>query len=330
MGGDHAPAATVGGALEALALFEDVTLILVGREDSLRPLLKGAFDPARLMIEHTEQVVGMDDHAAESLRQKQSSSISRSAGMVQEGRAQAMVAAGNTAAAVGAARLAFGRLEGVRRPGIAVTFPTVARHPCVAIDCGASVDCRPEHLAQFAVMGSAYAERVLGIPEPRVGLLSIGEEEAKGNDLTREAFPLLKAAPVNFIGNAEGRDIFNGRVDVVVCDGFVGNVVLKAAEGLAEGMGRIIREEMGRGVATKLGALLSLPAMRKVRARMDYAEYGGMPLLGVKGGCLIAHGRSNARAIRNAIRAAREFVLSDVDRRIVEGVATMNKMKAGA
>lgn len=329
MGGDHAPAATVAGAVEALALIADVRILLVGREDAVRPLIPSGLDPDRLVVEHTAQVVGMDDHAAESLRQKQSSSIARCAELVRDGRAQAMVAAGNTAAAVGAARLAFGRLEGVRRPGIAVTFPTTTGAPCVAIDCGASVDCQPAHLAQFAVMGSAYAERVLGVREPRVGLVSIGEEEAKGNDLVREAIPLLKEAPIRFTGNAEGRDLFNGRFDVVVCDGFVGNVILKAAEGLGEGMTQIIREELSRGLMSRLGGLLAYPALKKVKKRIDYAEYGGMPLLGVKGGCLIAHGRSNARAIRNAIRAAHGFVKADVNRRILEGVAAMKAVPVG-
>ena len=207
----------------------------------------------------------MDDHAGQALHQKQASSIARCASLVKEGRAQAMVAAGNTAAAVGAARLSFGRLEGIRRPGIAVTFPTATGNPCVVLDCGASVDCKAEHLAQFAVMGSAYAEKVLHLARPRVGLLSIGEEEAKGNDLVHDAMPLLKSAPVRFLGNAEGRDVFNGKFDVVVCDGFVGNVLLKAAEGLSEGMVQILREEMGRGLLSRLGALLSLPAFRILR-----------------------------------------------------------------
>ena len=323
MGGDHAPAATVAGALEALSLFPDLTVILVGQEPRIREHLRSTHDAARLVIEHTAEVVGMGDHAGESLRQKQASSIARSASLVKEGRAQALVAAGNTAAAVGAARLAFGRLEGVRRPGIAVTFPTVTDKPCVVLDCGASVDCKAEHLAQFAVMGSAYAERVLGTAAPRVGLLSIGEEEAKGNALVHEAFPLLKAAPVRFVGNAEGRDVFNGSFDVIVCDGFVGNVLLKAAEGLGEGIGQILREEMGRSLTRKLGAVACLPALKGMKRRIDYSEYGGMPLLGVKGGCLIAHGRSNAKAIRNALRAAREFVQADVNQRILQGVSMM-------
>ena len=329
MGGDHAPAATVQGALDALGDFPDLSLLLVGREEAVRAHLKGAWDPARLRIEHTAEVVGMNDHAAESLRQKQTSSIARCAELVREGKAQALVAAGNTAAAVGAARLAFGRLEGVRRPGIAVTFPTVAGHPCVVMDGGASVDCKPEHLQQFAVMASAYAERVLGIREPRVGLLSIGEEEAKGNALTREALPLLREAPVRFIGNAEGRDVFSGKFDVIVCDGFVGNVLLKASEGLGEGIGQILQEEMRQSLLRRLGAVCCLPALRGLKRRIDYAEYGGMPLLGVKGGCLIAHGRSDARAIRNALRAAREFVEADVNRRIVEGVSALRALPSG-
>lgn len=331
MGGDHAPRATVKGAIEAVRDFPDLTVMLVGREAEIRRHLTHRLpdpDASRLVVEHCEEAVGMDDHAGESLRQRPSSSIARCAALVKEGRARAMVAAGNTAAAVGAARLGFGRLEGVRRPGIAVTFPTAAGKPCVVIDCGASVDCRPEHLAQFAVMGSVYADCVLAVREPRVGLLSIGEEEAKGNDLVRGALPLLKEAPVRFLGNAEGRDVFNGKFDVIVCDGFVGNVMLKAAEGLAEGMGRILREELSRGVLARLGSLLCLPALRHVKARADYAEYGGMPLLGVRGGCLIAHGRSNARAIRSALRAARGYVLADVDRRIVEGVSRLKTAQA--
>ncbi len=324
MGGDFAPQATAEGAQLAVGAFEDIQVILVGDEAKVRPLVVSTSSGAgRILFEHTTEVVGMDDHAGQALHHKQASSIIRCAALVKEGRAQAMVAAGNTAAAVGAARLSFGRLEGIRRPGIAVTFPTSTGSPCVVLDCGASVDCKAEHLAQFAVMGSAYAERVLRIAQPRVGLLSIGEEEAKGNDLVREATPFLKAAPVRFLGNAEGRDVFNGKFDVIVCDGFVGNVMLKAAEGLAEGIGQILREELGRGIRNRMGAALCLPGLKGLKRRMDYAEYGGMPLLGVKGGCLIAHGRSNPVAVKNALKAAREFVLAEVNRRILEGVSAM-------
>ncbi len=331
MGGDFAPRATAEGAQLAVEAFEDIQVILVGDEAKVRPHV-GLRGPAasRILFEHTTEVVGMDDHAAEALHRKQASSIARCAALVKEGRALAMVAAGNTAAAVGAARLAFGRLEGVRRPGIAVTFPTATGRPCVVLDCGASVDCKAEHLAQFAVMGSAYAERVLRVPRPRVGLLSIGEEEAKGNDLVHEATPCLKEAPIQFVGNAEGRDVFNGKFDVIVCDGFVGNVMLKAAEGLAEGIGQILREELGRGLRNRLGTALCLPGLKGLKRRMDYAEYGGMPLLGVKGGCLIAHGRSNPVAIKNALRAAREFVLAEVNLRILEGVSAMKSAAPAA
>jgi glycerol-3-phosphate acyltransferase PlsX len=249
----------------------------------------------------------MEEKAVHAVRTKKDSSMRVGIKMVREGQVQGFVTAGNTGAAMATAKMVLGALAGVDRPALATPMPTSKGNPCVLLDVGANVDCKPHNLAQFAVMGEIYARVVLKISEPRVGLLSIGEEETKGNDLTHEAFPLLKELPMRFIGNVEGRDIFSGQADVIVCDGFVGNVALKTSEGIGRFVRDVLRESLTRTVTAKVGALLSRQAFNAFRRRLDPSEYGGAPLLGVRGVCIIGHGSSNDRAIFNGIRVAYEF-----------------------
>jgi len=237
--------------------------------------------------------------------------------------AKAMVTAGNTGAAMISAKMVIGTVAGVDRPALAAVLPN-SKGRTVLLDVGANVDTKPVHLREFAVMGHFYAQMVFGKAEPRIGLLSIGEEEGKGNELTREVFRVLKETGLNFIGNAEGRDVYNGNADVVVCDGFIGNAVLKASESLAEMIVRLLREEMMRSLPRKIGALLARSAFADLKKRMDYSEYGGAPLLGVKGGCIVCHGRSNANAIKNAVRVAREFALNRIDEKIQQSITELH------
>ena len=256
---------------------------------------------------------------------KRNSSIRVCANLVAEGKANAMVSAGHTGAAMTSAYKVLGMIEGVSRPALAAVLPSAsAAGYTVLLDVGANVDAKPAHLREFAVMGHFYSQMLFGIDAPRVGLLSIGEEEGKGNELTKETFRVLKEAGLNFMGNAEGRDIFNGNADVIVCDGFIGNVVLKASESLAEMMRTLIREEITSTFTRKMGALLAKGAFADVKKRTDYAEYGGAPLLGVKGGCIISHGRSNAKAVKNAIRVACEFANKRVDVQIREKINVLH------
>ncbi|MDQ3282338.1 MAG: phosphate acyltransferase PlsX [Acidobacteriota bacterium] len=321
MGGDHAPDEIVKGASIAAAEFPDVTILLVGREEVLREKLGGTHP--RIEIVDAREVVDMSDNALTPLRRKRNSSIRVCANLVAEGRADAMVSAGHTGAAMTSAYKVLGTIEGVSRPALAAILPNAKGH-VVLLDVGANVDAKPEYLREFAVMGHFYAQMIFGIAEPRVGLLSVGEEEGKGNQMTKETFRIMKETGLNFIGNAEGRDVFNGNADVIVCDGFIGNVVLKASESLAEMLGKMIREEITRSLPRKMGALLVKGAFDDLKKRTDYSEYGGAPLLGVKGGCIISHGRSNAKAIKNAIRVAREFTLSRVDAKIREKISELH------
>ena len=313
MGGDHAPREIVKGALLAVAE-SPVTVILVGKQEVIREHLP-ATPPAEIEIVDAREVVDMDDAPIAPLRRKRNSSIRICANLVAEGKADAFVSAGNTGATWTSAKAVMGMIEGVSRPALAAILPSVKGHTLL-LDVGANVDTKPAHLREFAVMGHFYAQMVFGIDAPRVGLLSIGEEEGKGNELTRETFRVLKETGLNFIGNAEGRDVFNGNADVVVCDGFTGNVVLKAGEALGEFVSKTLREEMTRNPIRKLGGLLARSAFVDLKKRMDYSEYGGAPLLGVKGGCIVCHGRSNAKAIKNAIRVARDFARNRIDAKI--------------
>ncbi len=314
MGGDLAPRAAVQGALLA-ALEEGVSILLVGDRgivESEIEKLGGA--SGRVEVVHAPETVGMDEPAT-AVRRKRRSSLAMCAELVREGRADAMVTAGNSGAAMVAAKLLIGAVPGVDRPALAAVFPN-RRGRTVVLDVGANVDSRAEHLRQFAVMGHFYAGEVIGTSRPRIGLLSIGEEHVKGNDVVRDAHAAIAATGLNFVGNVEGGEVFSGGVDVVVCDGFVGNVLLKATEGMAELVVGMVREELLRSSRTRFGGWLARPAFANFARRTDYAEYGAVPLLGVAGGCFIGHGRSNARAVRNAVRRAVEFGRADVATRI--------------
>ncbi|GEA15123.1 phosphate acyltransferase [Moorella sp. E308F] len=302
MGGDHAPGEIVRGAVAA-AREKIADIILVGDKRRLEPELNPLHPPANLEIVHTEQVVAMDEQPALALRRKREASIIVATRLVKEGRAAAVVSAGSTGAQMAAALLILGRSGKIQRPAIATIIPTL-KGPKLLLDAGANVDCRPEHLYEFALMGNVYAARVMGIREPRVGLLNIGTEACKGNEQTLGAYNLLKDAPLNFIGNIEGRDILAGDTDVIVCDGFVGNVLLKFGEGMAQVLFTMIGREIKNSFRARLGAALVLPALRGLKKQVDYTEYGGAPLLGVQGVSIICHGSSNARAIKNAIKVA--------------------------
>ena len=327
MGGDHAPHATLLGAREALEAWPGLSLFLVGDEAILRPALaKHGFTPdllARAEVVHASQTVTMDDKATCILKDKKDSSIRVAAQLVREGRAQGMVSMGHTGAAMVASSLVIGKLDGVDRPALASVMPNTQGGPTVLLDVGANVDCRAEHIAQFAVMGSVYAEEVLGIERPRVGILSVGEEDGKGTDVTKDAAAMLRELEIRFEGNAEGRDIWNGNFDVIACDGFVGNVVLKSSEALAEGIIGGLKDSFMESAITKLAGLLARPALRRFKQRLDYAEYGGAPLLGVKGVSIIGHGRSDHKAVRNAIRAALRAAEHRLHERIQERVAQL-------
>jgi len=321
MGGDHAPDEIIKGALLAAAEYPATEIILVGKEEVVRAKLTST--PANISVVDAREVVEMDDTALAPLRRKRNSSVRVCANLVAEGKADAMVSAGHTGASMTSAYKVLGTIEGVSRPALATILPSTKGHS-VLLDVGANVDAKPAHLREFAVMGHFYAQLILGLEAPRVGLLSIGEEEVKGNELTKETFRVLKETGLNFIGNAEGRDIYNGNADVVVCDGFVGNVVLKASEALGEFVSRTLRDELTKSVKRKVGALLAQSAFDGLKKRMDYSEYGGAPLLGVRGGCIVCHGRSNAKAIKNAIRVARDFAVNRIDQKIQERVAELH------
>lgn len=325
MGSDNAPHAEIDGALAATRDF-GVGVILVGQLHKLEPELRrcGWREDGDLGIELVEaaEVIAMDDPVATSVRRKKKSSLRVGTKLVTEGKADGFVSAGNTGAAMATAKMVIGMLPGVDRPALAALIPTKASKPVLLLDVGANSECKPHHLAQFAIMGDAYSRAVLGTVKPSVGLMSIGEEEAKGNDLTKEAFPLLRQlSNINFVGNVEGRDVFAGDVDVIVTDGFTGNVMLKLSEGLTEAVLAMLKRELTATAATKAGAVLAKPAFRNIKRRLDYSEYGGAPLLGVRHIVVIGHGRSNARAIRNAIRSVKEFSENRAGERIEKGIA---------
>ena len=306
MGGDNAPAAEVGGVVAAARAY-GLEIIMVGRQASIETELAG-HDAAGLKLEivDTDEVIDMHEtEPASAVRQKPGSSLVRAVTLVRDGEAQACVSAGNTGAFMAAAQLRLRPIHGVERPAIAIVMPTPSSR-VLLVDVGANVDCKPEWLAQFAMMGAVYLEHVFGTKDPRVGLLSIGEETHKGNLLIQKAQPLLGRLPINFVGNVEGKDIFADLADVVVCDGFVGNVALKLIEGLAATISRMLREELTASLGRKVLAAGLRGAFADLRRRMDYAEYGGAPLLGVNGVCIVAHGRSTPYALQHAIRVAKE------------------------
>jgi glycerol-3-phosphate acyltransferase PlsX len=344
MGSDKSPEPEIRGAILACRSL-DVRVHLVGPEDLLRPKLREALKiharpgfggrqgfsgrpgfpgkKARLpifMVQASEWI-SMEDKAAQAVRSKRDSSMRVGLKMVREGRAAGFITAGNTGAAMATAKMVLGSLAGVDRPALTAVLPTSTGQPCVLLDVGANVDCDPENLVQFAVMGHMYAKHVLRVASPRVGLLSIGEEDSKGNALTRDTLPLLRELGLNFIGNVEGRDIYNGQADVVVCDGFVGNVALKTSEGLAKLVSTSLRESLKSTVTSQVGAMLSQKAFKAFKSRLDYSEYGGAPLLGVRGVCVVGHGSSNERAVMNGIRVAAEFAGAEVNAGIESALA---------
>jgi glycerol-3-phosphate acyltransferase PlsX len=314
MGGDHAPAVEIEGAVSAAAQF-GVPVVLVGQEDRIHPLLE-KHDTTGLSVEvvHASEVITMDESAATAARKKKDSSIRVAARLMRDSSVAGVVSAGNTGAVMATVKMVLGTLAVVDRPALSAVLPTQKGKPAILLDVGANVDCKPHHLEQFAVMGDIYSRAIFGIRRPRVGLLSIGEEDSKGNELTKEAFKSLKQAPINFIGNVEGRDIFKGEIDVIVCDGFTGNVALKLSEGLIETFAAMLRQELEKTIAAKVGYILAEKAFRMFRRRLDYSEYGGAPLLGIKGVTIVCHGRSNANAIKNAIRIAHDCCKHNINR----------------
>lgn len=316
MGGDHAPSAEVEGAVAA-ARHWGISIILVGQSARIEEeLRKHSTEGLDITIRHASEVVGMHDSASDAVRKKKDSSIRVAFNLVKNGEAHAVVSAGNSGATMAAGMFVLKRIEGIDRPAIATILPNL-KAATLVLDVGGNVDCKPIHLAQFALMGDVYSRHVLGKTNPRVGLLSNGEEESKGNELTREAHQLLKGTLPNYTGYVEGRDIYNGSTDVVVCDGFVGNVVLKVSEGLADALATMLRQEFGGRLLSKIGYLLARPAFAAFRKKVDYAEYGGAPLLGIEGTGMICHGGSSSRAIMNAIRMAHDYVAKRVNEKMV-------------
>jgi glycerol-3-phosphate acyltransferase PlsX len=342
MGSDRAPKPEIEGAIHAARNY-DVRVLLVGPEDTIKAELERHPAASRLPIEivHASQVITMEDKAVQAVRSKRDSSMRVGLRMVREGRAAGFVTAGNTGAAMACAKMVLGALHGVDRPALAAVFPTALGTAAILLDVGANVDCKPHNLEQFAVMGEIYFRSMFGGKfenkafarsmsgrRPRVGLLSIGEEETKGNELTRESFQLLKRLPLNFVGNVEGRDLFNGNVDVIVADGFVGNVALKVSEGVANLVRTVLKESLKATISRQVGYMLSRSAFSDFKKRIDHTEYGGAPLLGVKGVCIITHGSSNANAIKNAVRVAAEFSQRRINESIEQGLAALRPAPA--
>jgi glycerol-3-phosphate acyltransferase PlsX len=329
MGGDFGPPNLVGGAVLALREYPQIDrLFLVGDTPLIEAeLKKHNCNDRRVEIVHSTQVVAMSDGAVDSVRRKKDSSVSRAVDLVKKGEAAAIVSAGHTGAAVAATTIKLRTLPGIDRPGIAAIMPSETNIFCL-IDAGANSDARPEHLLQYAIMGSVYSRHVLGYENPSVGLMSIGEEDAKGSDLTKEVFKMLKRSALNFRGNIEGHDLFGDPVEVVVCDGFVGNVILKSCESVANSIMKWLKHELMRSKVRMAGAFLAQDAFRAIKKKTNYEEYGGMPLLGVNGICIIAHGASTALAIKNALRVAGESIEQQVNPHIVEEVRRYNETPA--
>ena len=325
MGSDRAPKPEVEGAIQA-ARHLGMHVTLVGREQQVRAELGHHPFAAGLPIEivHASEVITMEDKVGQAIRAKRDSSMRVGLRLVRDGKAAGFITAGNTGAAMATAKMVFGTLPGVDRPALAAVFPTAAGTAAILLDVGANVDCKPENLQQFAIMGEIYFRSIFGTKRPRVGILSIGEEETKGNELTREAYKLLKQTPLNFVGNVEGRDLYNGEVDVIVADGFVGNVALKISEGVVNLVRYQLKESLRATITRQVGFLLSRRAFAEFKKRLDYAEYGGAPLLGLKGICIVSHGSSNANAIKNAIRVASEFAEHRINESIERELATVH------
>jgi glycerol-3-phosphate acyltransferase PlsX len=324
MGSDRAPKPEVEGAILAARSY-NLHVLLVGKEDAIRAEMQN--HPSANFLDNIEvvnadEVISMDEKAAQAVRGKKKSSIHVGLRLVRDGQAAGFATAGNTGAAMATAKMILGALPGVDRPGLAAVFPTSKGTAAILLDVGANVDSKPQNLEQFAIMGEIYSRNIFGNHKPRVGLLSVGEEEGKGNDLTREAYKLIKPMPIDFVGNVEGRDLYNGHVDVIICDGFVGNVALKISEGLVEAVRYLLKESLRSTISSQVGFLLSRRAFADFKKRLDYSEYGGAPLLGVKGVCIIGHGSSNANAIKNAIRVAAEFAERGINQKIEQEIAS--------
>jgi phosphate acyltransferase len=324
MGSDRAPRPEIEGAIQAARRF-GIAVTLIGPEEILRAELSRhpAAGSLPISIAHASEFITMEDKAVQAVRAKRDSSMRVGLRLVREATASAFITAGNTGAAMATAKMVLGGLPGVDRPALVAIIPTAIGSVCTLLDVGANVDCKPHNLEQFAVMGDIYFRSMFGVEKPRVGLLSIGEEEGKGNELTRESYDLLKQLPVNFIGNVEGRDLYSGAVDVIVADGFVGNVALKTSEGVANLVRQVLKESLAATITSQVGALLSRSAFADFKKRLDHTEYGGAPLLGVKGACFITHGSSNTNAIKNAIRVASEFVERKINENIERELTRM-------
>jgi glycerol-3-phosphate acyltransferase PlsX len=331
MGTDRAPKPEIEGAMLA-ARHLGIHVLLVGREGPLRAELSHHPSAARLPISivNASEVVGMHEKAAQAVRNKRDSSLRVGLRLVREGQAHGFISAGNTGAVMATAKMVLGALPGVDRPALAAVFPTASGTAAILVDVGANVDCKPHHLEQFAVMGDIYYRSIFASKKPRVGLLSIGEEEGKGNELTRTAYTLLKSLPLNFVGNVEGRDLYNGRLDVIVCDGFVGNVALKISEGMVETVRFLLKQSLESTITSQVGYLLSRRAFADFKKRLDYSEYGGAPLLGIKGVCIVSHGSSNSNAIKNAIRVAADFADSRVNEKIARELVALRQAEGAA
>jgi glycerol-3-phosphate acyltransferase PlsX len=330
MGSDRAPKPEIEGAILA-ARNHNVSVLLVGPETQLRRELTHypAAQDLPIDVLDATQIIGMHEKAAQAVRSKRNSTMHVGVRAVRDHRAEGFVTAGNTGAAMATAKLVLRALPGVDRPALANIFPTAAGTAAILLDVGANVDSKPHNLEQFAIMGEIYSRSIFGIGRPRVGLLSNGEEESKGNELTREAYKLIRQLPLNFVGNVEGRDLYNGNIDVIVCDGFVGNVALKISEGMVEVVRHLLKESLNSTITSQVGALLSRRAFQDFKKRLDYSEYGGAPLLGIKGVCIVSHGSSNANAIKNALRVAAEFANKSINQKIELGLAGHNGKRDG-
>ncbi|MDQ0091699.1 glycerol-3-phosphate acyltransferase PlsX [Paenibacillus anaericanus] len=306
MGGDHAPKSTVEGALAAAKEWSDIEVILVGDKEALEPLILDA--PPNLRIHHAGEVIEPEDEPVKAVRRKKDASMVVAGRLVREGKADAMISAGNTGALMTTGLLVVGRMEGIERPALAPMIPTVDERGVLALDLGANMDAKPEHLAQYALMGSIYRQKVHGIANPRVGLLNVGTEPGKGNELTKVAYPLIQEMPINFVGNVEARDVLTGACDVLVCDGFAGNILLKSLEGTAGTIFSLLKKEFSKSLKNKLAAAVLMPSLRNMKKTLDYKEHGGAPLLGLSGLVVKGHGSSDGGAIKNAVRQARTAI----------------------
>lgn len=329
MGGDHAPASTVEGALQAAREWTDTRLILVGDSAKLEPLLAGAPVPGNLVLHHASETIGPEDEPVRAVRRKKDASMVVAGRLVHGGEADAMISAGNTGALMTTALLVVGRIPGIERPALAPMIPTMDGGGTLALDLGANMDATAQHLLQYAIMGSIYRSKVHGIAEPRVGLLNVGTEAMKGNELTKSAYPLLERAPIRFVGNVEARDVLDGNCDVLVCDGFVGNIMLKSLEGAAGSIFAALKAEFTKSLWTKLAAAILKPGLGQFKRKLDYTEHGGAPMLGINGLVLKGHGSSDANAVKNAVRQARVALSNALVPAIVEHIASLGKAAEG-